>query len=59
VLAAMGIDHAIAQSSIRISLDRFNTKEEMIITGQAIRDAIACLAPYKEKTGIGESIGKR
>lgn len=52
VLLAMGIEPALAQTSIRISFDRFNTKEEMVVAAKIMKDAVTYLAPHKEKAGV-------
>lgn len=47
ILLAMGIEPKVAESSIRFSFDRFNTKEEMAQTAAIMKEAIAFLHPDK------------
>ncbi len=51
ILLAMGIEPQIAESSIRISFDRFNSTDEMIQAAKIIEEAILFLHPHKNKIG--------
>jgi cysteine desulfurase len=43
VLTAMGLDEAAAFSSIRFSLGKFNTKREMEIVIEAVKNVVSSL----------------
>ena len=57
-LKAMNVPYPVAQGSIRFSLGRYNTDEEIETTLAVLPDIIAKLAemsPYTEELGAGKS----
>ncbi|MEP5763104.1 MAG: IscS subfamily cysteine desulfurase [Halieaceae bacterium] len=51
VLRAMGLDSALAHSSLRITLGRFTTAEEAEFAASQMRDAIVTLRPQQTRPG--------
>ncbi|MBQ2897491.1 MAG: cysteine desulfurase [Clostridia bacterium] len=49
VLKAMGIEHSVAESSVRISFSTFNTKEEIDYAVEVIAESVAFLRKFTRR----------